>query len=105
MAPFALAMRGVLNIQAAGLRPQTMAGLALCHRLAFLPDGAPSLVVVMALGAGHSRASCTRWLNCTGGLCRAPEYGDFQETNRRASVRELPQAPRRPITPKISPAT
>jgi hypothetical protein len=54
MAPFTLAMMGVLHIQAAGLRPQTVAGLALCHRLPFTPDVALSLVVVMALGAGHA---------------------------------------------------
>ena len=54
MAPFTLPMIGVLPIQAAGLRPQTVTGLALFHRLPFLPDVAPSLVVVMALGAGHS---------------------------------------------------
>jgi hypothetical protein len=54
MAPFTLAMIGVFHIQAAGFRPQTVASLALFHRLPFTPEVAPSLVVVMALGAGHS---------------------------------------------------
>jgi hypothetical protein len=53
MAAFTLAMIGVLHVRAAALRPQTVAGLALGHRLAFTPDVAPALVVMMALGAGH----------------------------------------------------
>jgi hypothetical protein len=54
VAPLALAMIGVLHIQAPGLRSQTMAGLALRDRLPFMPDIALSLVIVMALGAGYS---------------------------------------------------
>jgi hypothetical protein len=53
MAPFTLAMIGVLQIEAARLRPQPVAGLAFGHRHPFLPDVAPALVVVMALSAGH----------------------------------------------------
>jgi len=53
MTPFALAMKGVLGVQSVGLRPQCMAGLAFLHRLAFTPDIAPSLILVVALGAGH----------------------------------------------------
>jgi hypothetical protein len=53
MAAFTLAMISVLRIQAAGFRPQTVASLALFHRLPFMPDVALSLVLVMALGAGH----------------------------------------------------
>jgi hypothetical protein len=54
MAALTLPMIGVFYIQAAGLRPQTVAGLAFSHRLPFTPDVTLALVVVMALGAGHS---------------------------------------------------
>jgi hypothetical protein len=53
MASFTLAMEGILQVRAAGLRPQAMTGLALFHRLPFMPDIAPPLIVVMALGACH----------------------------------------------------
>ncbi len=53
MAPLTLAMEGSLQVQAASLGPQAVAGLALLHRLALAPDVALPLIFVMALGAGH----------------------------------------------------
>jgi len=53
MAPFTLAVKGILGVQAACLRRQAVAGLALLHRLPFVPDVAPPLIVVMALGAAY----------------------------------------------------
>jgi hypothetical protein len=53
MAPFTLAMKGILGVHAACLWPQAVAGLALLHRLPFVPDIAPPPIVVMALGAAY----------------------------------------------------
>jgi hypothetical protein len=53
MAAFALAVIGVFHIQPANRRSETVAGLALFHRLPFPPEVAFPLVVVMALGAGY----------------------------------------------------
>jgi len=83
MAPFTLAMISVLHIQAAGLRPQTVAGLALCHRLPFMPDVAPALVVVMALGAGHTPGFVHPVAELHRRLRPGPGNGDFQETDCR----------------------
>jgi len=83
VAPLALPMQGVFRIQAAGLRPQTMANLALRHRLPFTPDIALSLVIVVALGAGyapgfvHPVAELHRRLNLR------TRHRDFQEAHRR----------------------
>ena len=54
MAPLALAMVGVLHIQAGGFRPQAVAGLTFFNRQSFMPEVASALVLVMALGARHS---------------------------------------------------
>jgi hypothetical protein len=83
MAPFTLAMIGVLHIQAAGLRPQTVADLALCNRLPFTPDVAPSLVVVVALGAGHAPGFVHPVAELHRRLMPRTRDGDFQEANRR----------------------
>ena len=83
MAAFTLAMIRVFQIQAAGLRPQTVAGLALCHRLPFLPDVAPALVVVMALGAGYPPVFVDPVAELHRRLTLGPGHGDFQETIRR----------------------
>ena len=83
MAPFALAMIGVLQVQAAGLRPQTVAGLALCHRLPFTPDVALSLVVVMALVARHSTGFVPPVAEFHRRLLSGTRDGDPQETDRR----------------------
>ena len=83
MAPFTLAMISVLHVQAAGLRPQTVAGLALCHRLPFMPDVAPALVVVMALSAGHPPGFVHPVAELHRRLTAGPGHGDFQETVRR----------------------
>jgi hypothetical protein len=53
MTPFTLAMIGILQVRAAGFRPQAMAGLAFFHRLPFMPDITPPLIFMMALGACH----------------------------------------------------
>ena len=83
MTPFTLAMISVLHIQAAGLRSLTVAGLALCHRLAFLPDVAPALEVVMALGAGHTPGFVHPVAEFHRRLTAGPRHGDLQETIRR----------------------
>ena len=83
MAAFTLAMISVLHIQAAGLRSQAVAGLALCHRLAFMPDVAPALVIVMALGAGHTLGLVHPVAELHRRLTPGPGHGDFQETIRR----------------------
>ena len=83
MAPFTLAMISVLQIQAASLRPQAVAGLAFCHRLPFMPDVAPALVVVMALGAGHTPGLVDPVAEFHRRFTAGPGHGDFQETVRR----------------------
>jgi hypothetical protein len=82
MTPFALAMKGIPGVQAACLRPQTMAGLALLHRLPLAPDVAPPPIVVMALGAVNPPgfmqpvAELHRWF-------AAGRARNFKETHRR----------------------
>jgi len=55
MTAFTFAMKGILGVQAACLRCQAVAGLALLHRLSFVPDVALPPIVVMALGAAYSQ--------------------------------------------------
>jgi hypothetical protein len=76
-------MISVLHVQAARLRPQTVAGLALCHRLTFLPDVAPAPVVVMALGAGYTPVFVDPVAELHRRLTLGPGHGNFQETIRR----------------------
>jgi hypothetical protein len=83
MAAFTLAMISVLHIRAAGLRMQTVAGLALCHRLAFMPDVAPALVFVMTLGTGHPPGFMHPVAELHRRLTPGPGHGNFQETIRR----------------------
>jgi hypothetical protein len=80
MAAFTLAMICVFHVQAAGLRLQTVAGLALGHRLPFLPDVAPALVVVMALGAGYPPVFVDPVAELHRRFTLGPGHGDFQET-------------------------
>jgi hypothetical protein len=83
MAPFALAMQGVLGVQTASLRPQTVAGRAFFHRLPFMPNVALPLILVMTLGAGHlpgfvyAVAELNRWLT------PGPRQGDFKDAGSR----------------------
>ena len=73
-------MKGILGVQAAGLRRQAVAGLALLHRLPLAPDVAPALIVVMALGAAHSPG----FMHLMAELDRrltADRAGNFQETH------------------------
>jgi hypothetical protein len=81
---FTLAMVGVLYIQAAGLQPQTVAGLALFHR------------------RGLFAKRCASPGSRDGIGCRPLK--DFQETTRRGLGGRAALGPRRLITPKISPA-
>ena len=83
MTPFTLAMISVLRLEAAGFRPQTVTGLALGHRLPFMPDVAPALVIVMALSAGHTPSFVHPVAELHRRLAPGTGHGDFQETVRR----------------------
>jgi hypothetical protein len=84
MAPFTLAMISVLHIQAAGLRSQTVAALALCHRLPFMPEVAPAPIVMMALRTAHTLGFMHPVAELHRRLTPGPGHGDFQETIRRS---------------------
>lgn len=83
MAPFTLAMEGILQVRAAGLGPQAVAGLAWLHRLALVPDVAPPLILVMALGAGHPPDIVQPMAERHRGLSAGIPERHFKETRSR----------------------
>jgi len=83
MASLALAMIGILQVRAAGLGPQLMAGLALFYRLAFTPDVAPPLILMMALGARYLPGFVEPVAELYRRLPPGSRDGDFQETAGR----------------------
>ena len=105
MAPFTLAMKGILGVQAAGLRPQAVSGLAFLHRLPFVPDVALPPIVVMALGAAHPPGFMELVAELNRRLTAGFRARNFKRLTAGGSLRTAVRAPKRTSIARISPAT
>jgi hypothetical protein len=83
MAPFTLAMKGILQVRGPGLSPESVAGPAWLHRLALVPNIAPVPIVVVALGAGHPASFMDLVTELHRGLTVAARDSHFEQTHGR----------------------
>lgn len=83
MAPFTLALKGILQGRGPGLGPEAVAGLAFLHRLPLVPSIAPTPIVVVALGAGHPAGFMDLVTELHRGLTVAARDPNFEQTHGR----------------------